>query len=210
MLSHTGNAIAVVHDYIFQLLNQLCLEKQVRDQLWDALLVDKLRDAYCRAVSHARFLLAIECGGRPITFNHYFNANLQKKRSERMSESLKAMAISPFGEEPYVPISKIEQHALNKNNVQQVCEDILDTLMSYYKVSRKRFVDAVCQQVVFHFLLEGDESPLKILAPDLVMSLDFEQLELIAGEDAESKRQRQVLGREMESLKAALDVLRVL
>lgn len=208
MLSHTGNAIVLVHDYIFQLLTKLCPEKQVRDQLWDALLVDKLRDAYRRAVNHAHFLLAVECRGRPVTFNHSFNANLQKKCSERMSESLMAMAISPSGEEPCVPVSKIDQHAVNKNNIQQVCEKILDTLTSYYKVSRERFVDAVCQQVVFHFLLEGDESPLKILAPDLVMSLDFEQLELIAGEDAESKRQRHVLGREMESLKAALNVLR--
>jgi hypothetical protein len=80
--------------------------------------------------------------------------------------------------------------------------------MSYYKVSRKRFVDVICQQVVSHFLLEGNENPLQIFGPDLVMSLDSEQLELIAGEDEESKRQRQVLGRHIESLEAALKVLR--
>jgi len=58
------------------------------------------------------------------------------------------------------------------------------------------------------FLLEGNESPLKILSPDLVMSLDLEQLELIAGEDVELKRQRQVLGREIGDLEAALKVVR--
>lgn len=40
------------------------------------------------------------------------------------------------------------------------------------------------------------------------MNLDTEQLEHIAGEDTESKYQRQVLKREMRSLEAALKVLR--
>ncbi|OBT39085.1 hypothetical protein VE00_09922 [Pseudogymnoascus sp. WSF 3629] len=209
VLSHTSKAIALIHEYISQLLTKLCPEKQIRDQLWNVLLLDKLRNAYRRAMSHARFLLAIERGGRPTTFNHYFNANLQKKRSERMSQSLKAMAVTFIDdEERYVPVSKINQYAVDKDNGQQVCEDILDTLMSYYKVSRKRFVDVICQQVVSHFLLEGDENPLQIFDPDLVMGLDSEQLELIAGEDEESKRQRQVLGRQIESLEAALKVLR--
>lgn len=209
MLSHTSKAIALVHDYIFQALAVLCPEEQVRYQLWDVLLVDKLREAYRRAMSHAHFLLAIECGGRPITFNHYFNANLQKKRNERLTESFKTMAICVVGdEERYVPLGEIDRHVDNRNNGQQVCEDILDTLISYYKVSRKRFIDGICQQVISHFLLEGDEGPLKVLSPDLIMSLDLEQLELIAGEDTESKRQRQALERGMESLEAALKVLR--
>ncbi|KAF4630112.1 hypothetical protein G7Y89_g8030 [Cudoniella acicularis] len=169
VLSHTSKAIALVHEYIFQLLTKLYLDKQIRDQLWNILLLDKLRNAYRRAMSYARFLLAIERGSRPTMLNHYFNANLQKKRSERMTRSLMAMAISfsGGGEERYVP----------------VCEDILDTLMSYYKISRKRFVDVICQQVVSHFLLEGDENPLQILVPDLAIRLDLEQPELITGED---------------------------
>jgi hypothetical protein len=113
--------------------------------------LDKLRNAYRQALKHARFRLTIERTGRPITFNHYFNANLQKKRSERMSESL--MAFSFGGEEQYVPIAKVDQYSASKHNGQQVCEDILDTLMGYYKVSRKWFVDIVCQQVISHFLL---------------------------------------------------------
>ncbi|KXH66213.1 interferon-induced GTP-binding protein Mx1 [Colletotrichum salicis] len=209
VLSHVSNTIALVHEYIFQLLIELCPEKHVRDNLWDALLLDKLIDTYQRAMSHTHFLLGIERGGTPNTFNHYFNANLQKKRGDRVCQTFKAMAISfPHDEEKYVPLSKIGQHAVDKDNGQQVCEDILDTLMSYYKVSRKRFVDVICQQVVFHLMLEGDGSPLKIFNPELIMNLDTEQLEQIAGEDAESKHQRHVLKREMESLEAALKVLR--
>ena len=206
---HTSNAIALVHDYISQLLIEICPEKQVREQLWDALLIDRLSDAYDAAMKHARFLLAIERGGRPTTFNHYFNSNLQKKRSERVTKPLKTMAVSiPNYVGQYVSVANINQHAVNKDNKQQICEDILDTLVSYYKVSRKRFVDVICQHVVYHFLLEGDQSPLKILSSDLVMGLTHEQLAAIAGEDEESKSQRQVLEREIKSLESASKVLR--
>ncbi|KAK2037735.1 interferon-induced GTP-binding protein Mx2 [Colletotrichum somersetense] len=210
-LSHVSNVIVLVHEYIFQLLTELCPEKQVRDNLWNTILLDRLVNSYQRAMSHSRFLLDIERGGTPNTFNHYFNANLQKKRCERMTKTFSAMAVaSPWGDdkEQYVPMSKIGQHAVDKDNGQQVCEDILDTLMSYYKVSRKRFVDVVCQQVIFHLLLEGGGSPLKVFDPELIMDLDHEKLEQIAGEDAESKHQRQALEREIASFQEALKVLR--
>ncbi|KAK1983995.1 interferon-induced GTP-binding protein Mx2 [Colletotrichum cereale] len=190
VISHASRAIAIVHDYIFQLLTELCPEWLARDRIWDALLVDKLADAYRRAMTHARFLLSIERTGTLSTFNYYFYAKLREYRSERITETSKKL------------------RAVEKDERTQVCEDILDTLMGYYKVSRKRFVDVVCQQVVLHFLLEGEESPLKLFSPDLVMSLDNEQLEQIAGEDAQSRHQRQVWTREVESLTAALKVLR--
>lgn len=124
----------------------------------------------------------MEREGTPSTVNHYFNANLQKKRNER-------------------------QAVVDRDNTQQVCEDIADSLASYYKVARKRFVDSVCQQVVNHFLLNDKESPLKILSPDLIMGLDDEQLGAIAGEDAVLKHQRHTLEREIGALDAALKVL---
>lgn len=207
-LSHASKAVALVHDFIFRLLDKLCPEKQVRDQLWDNLLVDKLSDAYRKAMDHTRFLLSIERGGKPSTYNHYFNATLQRKRAERLSKPLTDHAVVFEGYGSCVPVKDIDKCVMDKNNGQQVCEDILDTLVSYYKVSRKRFVDVVCQQVISHFLLEAQESPLKIFGPDLVMSLDFDQLEMIAGEDGESKQQRQTLERRIQSLEAALKVLR--
>lgn len=63
-----------------------------------------------------------------------------------MSTTFEAMAVSsPWQDdkERYVSVSKIAQHAVDKDNRQQVCEDILDTLMSYNKVSRKRFVNVI-------------------------------------------------------------------
>ncbi|KAI3396295.1 hypothetical protein diail_12317 [Diaporthe ilicicola] len=185
VLSHTSNVIALVHDYIFQLLSELCPDRQTGDQLWNVVLVDKLTDAYRRAMTHARFLLDVERGGTPSTYNHYFNANLQKKRGERIAETFKNMAVSsPWGEETekYVPLSQVGRSAIDKDNGQQ--------------------------QVVSYCLLEGDGSPLRALDSDLVLNLDDEQLEEIAGEDVESKNQRHILERQIESLKAALKVLR--
>ncbi|KAH8749383.1 hypothetical protein F5883DRAFT_528445 [Diaporthe sp. PMI_573] len=103
VLSHTSNVIALVHDYIFQLLSELT-------------------DAYRKATTHARFLLAVERGGTPSTYNHYFNANLQKKRGNRMAQTFKQIAISsPYGNETeqYVPLSQIGRSAIDKDNGQQ-------------------------------------------------------------------------------------------
>lgn len=160
-------------------------------------------------MTHANWLLGIERGGRPTTFNHHFNATLQQKRGERMVEALVSMARPVKGGAEYVSIEDIRSHAQDQNNAHQVCEDILDTLVSYYKVSSKRFVDVVCQQVVMHFLLEGEENPLKVLGPELVMGLKPDELETIAGEDSESKRQRKALESRKERLEAALKVLRI-
>lgn len=110
--------------------------------------------------------------------------------------------------EEVVPVTSLQNFVVNKDNTQQVLEDIHDVLASYYKVSRKRFVDVVCRQVIGHFLLEGDESPLKIFNSELVMGFDGDQLEMIAGEDAETRSRRLLLECEIKDLDAAMKVLR--
>jgi hypothetical protein len=167
--------------------------------------VEELRKTYIRAMEHARFLLRIERQGRPSTFNHYFDSEVQKRRQD----CLKELTDTNIEGDKMVSVAKIRNMVVNKDNGQHMREDILDILMSYYKVTRKRFVDNVCNQVINHFLLEGDESPLKILSPELVMGLDNEQLELIAGEEAETRRQRQVSGSSIKELEAAMKILRV-
>lgn len=127
-----------------------------------------------------------------------------------MVDALEGLPVELKGHEDkrFVDVENIESYAQNKDNAYPVCEDILDTLMSYYKISRKRFVDVICQQVILYFLLEGEVSPLKVMGSDMVMSLTEDQLDLIAGEDADMKQQRMALERQKESLAAALKVLR--
>jgi hypothetical protein len=190
----------------------MCPDKQVRERLWDLVLLEELRNAYVRAMNHTHFLLQVERNGRPSTYNHYFNSEVQKKRQDRMNAAVKGEAFVCTKTDKTVvnAISVMSLHHLvvNKDNAQQVREDIHDVLASYYKVSRKRFVDVICRQVIGHFLLEGDESPLKIFSSELVMGLNSEQLESIAGEAPETKRQRARLETEIEHLEMALKVLR--
>lgn len=63
----------------------------------------------------------------------------------------------------------IEKCAANKSNGEHICEDLLDSLAAYYKVSRKRFVDVLGQQVVSHLLLNSEGSALQIFGPEMVM-----------------------------------------
>ncbi|KXJ85102.1 interferon-induced GTP-binding protein Mx2 [Microdochium bolleyi] len=209
-ISHTSKAIVLVHEFIVQLLENLCPDEQLREQVWEILLVDRLRGAYERAMDRARFLLAVERNGRPTTFNHYFNSTLQQKRSGRITKVLKGLPITTDCDATteFYSVADINKHFVPKNNAEQVCTDIVDTLASYYKVARKRFVDTICQQAINHHLLDRADSPLKILCADLVMSLSAKQLDMIAGEDASSRALRAVLTRQRDSLRAAKKVLR--
>ncbi|OAQ62498.1 interferon-induced GTP-binding protein Mx2 [Purpureocillium lilacinum] len=213
-LLHMSRAIVLVHDYINVLLETLCPEEEVCSQLWQGFLVDRLVQQYRQAMSHARFLLSIE-RKQPATFNHYFNHILQKKRSDRFTRAMEKLAINCTNYNgtndtslECVPLHQLRNGAETKDNEEQVCEDVLDTFTSYYKVARKRFVDVVYQQAIWHYLLADPEGPLKVFDADMVMGLTDEQLEEIAGEGEESKQQRAFLSREVESLKAALRVIR--
>jgi hypothetical protein len=208
-LAHVSKAISQVHNYIMRLLSHICSEEHINTRIWEALIKDEVHKAYARAIEHTRFLLHIECDGRPSTFNHYFNSEVQKRRLDRINAIISKEAVTPYtDDEPYISTANLRSLVVDKDNMQQVCEDILDVLTSYYKVARKRFVDAICRQVISHFLLDGDQSPLKVFSPDLVMGLDDNLLERIAGEDAATKDRRAVLQADMANLKAAMQVLR--
>ncbi|KAK1473995.1 interferon-induced GTP-binding protein Mx1 [Colletotrichum cuscutae] len=109
----------------------------------------------------------------------------------------------------WVPKSMLSKLATDRSNAEQVREDIHDALRSYYMVARRRFVDVVLQQVIFHFLLDSKTSPLKIFTPDLVMSLDDTQLKMIAGENAATRDKREVLTQNILNMKLALQELEI-
>ena len=209
MLSHVSSAIAIVHEFLVSLLVQVFPEESVRQELWDTVLVEELQAAYERTMDHARWLLELEREGQPMTYNHYFSSNMESNKMSRMETLLKSM-VSPnnLGQE-VVTLSQLRTvRTPSKSNAEQVREEIHDTLKSYYKVSRKRFVDVVCQQAIDHFLLNGKRSPLRILSPRRVAELTEDQLEMIAGEDMATKRLRTVTADEIGRLEAAMKVLR--
>lgn len=195
---------------MYRLLTSLCPEQQVKDRLWNEFLLDELMSLYKKAMDHAHFLLNIERGGIPCTFNHSFSSTLQERRHDRVVSALEKLGICAKGETGlYARIADVKDSISDKSNDEQVCEDIFDALLSYYRVSRKRFVDVVCQQVIFHLLLQSKDSPLNFFSPELIMGLGVEELDAIAGEDEDSKQTRHSLEREIMNLEAALKLLRV-
>ncbi|ROV88112.1 hypothetical protein VSDG_09370 [Cytospora chrysosperma] len=209
VLSHVSDSIVLVHEYILKLLKHVFPEEQVLRELFDNVLLEKLQASYRQAMDHARFLLNIEREGKPMTYNNLFGAELQRSQAERLQESLSGLAIEQEeGAGPVVSLQAVSSLSIDRSNPEQVREYLHDTLQSYYTVSAKRFIDVVCQQVVDHFLLSGRDSPLHVFSTDLVFGLSASDLEMIAGEDQVTKQERERLKREIESLQAAIQVLR--
>ena len=93
------------------------------------------------------------------------------------------------------------------SNDEHIVQDIHDILKSYYKVSRKTFVDSVCKQATSHFLLHCEQSPLALFSPIFVSQLSPIELQEIAGEAPDLKRARVQLSKEITSLTEAMKIL---
>jgi hypothetical protein len=168
---------------------------------------DQLIDAYKRALAHAEFLVDSELRGRRYTYNHHFNQNLQRARNRRVAaaQAQTAHAQSKATAAAAAESANFDSNSPNVNASVPLQQP--DKTNADHKIARKRFVDAICQQVVSHLLFDGDESPLKILCPELIAKLTDNQLEQIAGGDSASKSKRQRL-KEIEGYEAAMEIFR--
>ncbi|KAH0431412.1 hypothetical protein CcaCcLH18_07146 [Colletotrichum camelliae] len=215
VLQHTSQAIVLVHMFITRLLTLKFPDVTFRTNIFNRLLKDKLRAAYQRAINHVEFLIDVELNGQPYTLNHYFNSNLQAAQASRLKQTLqkvigsKESSLDDTQESGWwVTEEMLSKLTQDRSNAEQVRVDIHDILFSYYKVARKRFMDVICQQVVFHFLLDAKDGPLQIFCPDLIMGLEDTQLRLIAGEDSSTREARENLTQNIEVLRTAAEELR--
>lgn len=221
---HIKTIIVVIDHFLRSLLAQGCSDKEVAHQLWENAMHDQLVDAYKRALAHAEFLVDSELLGRPYTYNCYFNENLQRARNRRLAAAQAAQSAQSDESKAAVTVTAesadssssstnlstdVQQNQPSKTNADQVKEDIFDILESYYKIARVRFVDAICQQVVSRLLLDDDESPLKVLCPELIAKLTDDQLEHIAGEDNASRIERMRLDEEIQQYQKTMEMLKV-
>ena len=202
---HVSVIVLVVHRFIKNLLGAVFVEEQMRNELWDVALVDKLQAAYKRAMDLSKHLTDIEVNARPSTYNHYFADKLEKSRVDQFSEN--ARRLVGDGEQ-IIAISQLSLLASHKGNAEEVVDRLHETLQSYYNVSRKRFVDVITRQVIEHLLLDGPESPVKALSPELVSGMTESQLDRIAGEDFTTKMKREQLSFEIQGLEEARKILR--
>jgi len=215
--AYVSNVILVIHRFLANALNMICVDLSVREEIWSYVL-DEVLKRYKAAMDQAMFLVSIERDKRPYTLNHYFNENLQIARGNRMAEMLRGKArkeikLSEYRNTGYtsdnliVDLDSVKNATINKSNVEHVKEEIHDILRSYYKVARKRFVDNV-YQAVDHFLLTGPSSPLAVFNQEWVISLETDQLEAIAGESPITKQRRAVLLKKIQDLEDASRILK--
>lgn len=209
VISHVSNAICIVHEFIKKLLEVVCPETAVRDELWE-LLLDELRGSYKKAMDQARFLLEVERNDWPMTLNHCFSNNLAKNRVDRMVD---LSNLSEYNTDEANDMIQVNRNVLKgvqteKSLTEHARDEVHDALQSYYNVSCKRFVDVVCQQAVNHFLLIRKSSPLHIFSNEWVNRMTTDQLDAIAGEDSANRQQRKQLMRDIDRLDAAMKVLR--
>lgn len=81
---------------------------------------------------------------------------------------------------------------------------IHDWLFAYWRVAYPRFVDNVIIQVVERHLL-GPKGPLKLFNRQWIFALDYDELEELVGENAETRAKREDLKQRLEGLNSALE-----
>lgn len=128
-------------------------------------------------------------------------------RQKRMQSRIQGKIFDDCTHGEVIRTSDIYQHE-DMGNTEHTIQDLHDILQSYYKVARKRFVDALRMQAVDRFLITGPDTPLTLFSPPFVSKLTKEQLEEAAGEDHQVKRKRLDLEKETRDLEEAMTILR--
>ena len=77
-LGYINDVVTLTHGFIVNLLHEICPDKRVSSALL-SLLMDGLVETYKRAIDHVHFILQVERTETPLTLNHYFNDNLEKR-----------------------------------------------------------------------------------------------------------------------------------
>lgn len=200
-IQHVRNIVFHVHGFIRELLGFLCEEHGVANRIW-AKLGMELRNTYTKALEHATFLVEVERTGNLITLNHYFADIVQKRRLARVEKRLKDLRTWTTNDDQKDTLLRLEDtlSALASNDDHTI-EDLHDSLKSYHKVARKRFVDAICKQVIDYHVICSKNGPLWVFSPHLIGKLSEQELEHIAGDDPEIVTRRKDLVAEIEGLK---------
>jgi hypothetical protein len=214
-LNHVTQVICKIHHFNYKVLQYCCNDDALCERLWGKLL-QPLLSSYEKAVQQASFLVEIERHGNLMTTNHYFAENVRKAREARLKLQLEALNSwqtegnlwkTEGGGEPLLRLKDVLGVVMSNDD--HTIQDLHDTLKSYYKVARKRFVDAVCLQAVDYFLVSGKTSPLWIFSPHFIGKMSDAELHQIVGDEAETIKRRNMLETELGSLKAGKKILEV-
>lgn len=179
-------------------------------------------------------VLSPHIDGHPSTCNHYLSDNLQNVRHDQHRPQLAGKLSTYFGQDPLKPnpmtgmtqvnLLNLLNHLVKDENEADMtifaCQEALQTMEAYYKVSGspcimtlltgfqvalKQFVDDYAIFAVERDLLSKLEL---IFTPTIVLGLEDELLQEIAGETEESKLERTQAMQKLAALERALDMLK--
>ena len=206
--SHVMKVINKIHHFNHEVLRYCCNDDRLCERLWEKL-IQPLLPSYEKALQQASFLAEIERHGNLMTMNHYFAENVRKAREARLKLQFEDLTSWQTGDQKKEPLLRLKDIlGVVMSNDDHTIQDLHDTLKSYYKVARKRFVDAVCLQAVDHFLVSGKTSPLWIFSPHFIGSMSDDELHQIAGDGDETIKRRHMLENELTGLKAGEKILK--
>ena len=92
---YLSDIITMVHRFIVDLLEHVCPEKTVRQELM-VVLMEQLTAQYSRAIEHVTFLLQVECAENPGTMNQYFATGLHDRYVSRWQCPVTSLTDSPI------------------------------------------------------------------------------------------------------------------
>ncbi|KAF7918397.1 uncharacterized protein EAE97_011852 [Botrytis byssoidea] len=204
---HLKNVIRTIHRFNHEALRYCCKDDTLSKKLW-AMLSQLLLPRYKRALDHVKFLIEVEQQGNLLTMNHYFADNLRKAREDRIKKQLVNLQSWTTNDSQKQPLLRLEDTISTfMSNEGQTTQDLHDILEAYYKVSRKRFVDAICLQAVDHFLISSKQGPLWLFSPQLIGNMTDSELRKIAGESDQTIVRRARLTEEIANLNAGQKIL---
>ncbi|KAL2068602.1 hypothetical protein VTL71DRAFT_14939 [Oculimacula yallundae] len=204
---HVEAIIQSIHIFCHEALLYCGKDTVLSQRLWTRL-SQLLLPTYRKALDHATFLVQVEQDGHPMTMNHYFADNLRKAREDRVRRQFANFQTWATKDPQKEPLLRLKDTlATFASNDGQSAQDLHDTLEAYYKVARKRFVDAICLQAVDHFLISNKHGLLWLFSPQFIGTLTDIDLNEIAGEGNEAVSRRERLMKEIESLKAGQRIL---
>ncbi|KAB8240074.1 P-loop containing nucleoside triphosphate hydrolase protein [Aspergillus flavus] len=151
---------------------------------------------------------------QPMTYNHYYTDTIQKARSSRVKDFVRQLLCNiPFSSDGYSKskaspnydrlLASIDDHIIPDMD-QAACDDAIEELTAYYKVSLKTFVDNICRQVLERHIIS--KLPVTFYPTQIGMIPD-EDIKKIASESAETAKKRQELNSLADALQQSLSLL---
>lgn len=187
-LGYTSDVITMIHNFIVGVLERVCPDDRVRENLLSVLMGDLIK-RYKEAERQIEFLLHVERVGTPMTLRDFSKKDPSCGGHEKAGRRKQA------------------ETQVSMSTIRHTVQHIHDILKAYYEVASQRFVDNVCMQATDYHLVTGPSTPLKLFAPSFVTDLTAEQLESLAGEEAGVRRKRGQLKKEIEELEAGRKIV---